>query len=126
MYELKYVLKNITNIFSIKYEDLKLLKYCDQIILKKFLISIKKSFKISLSRFIYSLGINYVGFSLSKKISLFFKKFNFIINSKKKDLCSVKGVTEVISNSIFFFFNEFNNRLVIYNLFFFITINSII
>jgi len=77
---------------------------------EKLIKAIEKSKDISLPNFIYALGINQVGLSNAKLLCKF---FDFSIDKIKKatpqEMLEVDGFGEVISNSVFDYFNNEKN-----------------
>ena len=77
----------------------------------KYAINVKK--KISLQRFIYSLGIRHIGLENAKLLSKYFISFlNFkelLINNKYEDLLNIDGIGETQINSIKNFFYDKTN-----------------
>ena len=79
--------------------------------------SIKQKKKISLERFIYSLGIRHIGLENAKLLSKYFKsisKFRDLSkNYKYKDLLNIDGIGETQVNSIKnFFLNKINLNIL--------------
>lgn len=75
--------------------------------------SINKAKKISLDRFIYSLGIPQVGRAISKTIAQFFSSYDNLLqcikNSEYQKLLSISGIGEVIVDDMRNFFSNANN-----------------
>ena len=65
---------------------------------------------------IFALGIRYVGVNTSKIITKELKNINAIINSKVEDLLEIEEIGEKIANSIYEYFQNQNNILLINNL----------
>ncbi|MDC3151938.1 NAD-dependent DNA ligase LigA [Candidatus Pelagibacter sp.] len=82
--------------------------------------SIKKSEKISLEKFIFSLGIRHIGQENAKLLSEFLrKKENFLRLKNQKyiqELINIDGIGDTQINSLKVFFNEKVNLNVILNL----------
>ena len=83
---------------------------------RKFEVLNKSKKNISLERFIYALGIRHIGLENAKLLSKHFTSFiNFKNLSKTKnyeDLLNVDGIGETQINSIKFFNNEINNKVL--------------
>ncbi len=82
--------------------------------------SIKKSEKVSLEKFIFSLGIRHIGQENAKLLSEFLrKKENFLKLKNQKyiqELINIDGIGDTQINSLKMFFNEKVNLSVILNL----------
>ena len=82
--------------------------------------SIKKSEKVSLEKFIFSLGIRHIGQENAKLLSEFLrKKENFLRLKNQKyiqELINIDGIGDTQINSLKMFFNEKVNLNVILNL----------
>ncbi len=82
--------------------------------------SIKKSEKVSLEKFIFSLGIRHIGQENAKLLSEFLrKKENFLKLKNQKyiqELINIDGIGDTQINSLKMFFNEKVNLNVILNL----------
>ena len=84
--------------------------------------------KISLERFIYSLGIRHIGLENAKVLSKYFGSFsNFKELQKNKkfdDLINIDGIGETQTNSIKDFFSNKINLIVLNELAKILTIND--
>ena len=82
--------------------------------------SIQKSKKISLDKFIFSLGIRHIGQENAKLLSEFLKKkenfFRLKNQNNIQELINIDGIGETQINSLKMFFNEKENLDVILNL----------
>ena len=82
--------------------------------------SIQKSKKISLDKFIFSLGIRHIGQENAKLLSEFLKKKENFFRLKNQnyiqELINIDGIGDTQINSLKMFFNEKVNLDVILNL----------
>ncbi len=82
--------------------------------------SIKKSEKVSLEKFIFSLGIRHIGQENAKLLSEFLRKKENFLNLKNQkyiqELINIDGIGDTQINSLKMFFNEKVNLSVILNL----------
>jgi DNA ligase (NAD+) len=75
--------------------------------------SIKKSRKISLARFIYSLGIRHIGEEMAYDLSQYFGSLERLIKASGGDLAGVPGAGKVVSESLFSWLRqEINQKLI--------------
>ncbi len=115
-YKLKFI-KYPQDIFMLKYDKIETLEGWGKLSIENLKYSINEKKKISLERFIYSLGIRHIGLENAKLISKYFNAFsNFKNLSKKnnyKDLLNIDGIGETQVNSIkYFFSNKINLKIL--------------
>ena len=115
-YKLKFI-KYPQDIFTLKYDKIGSLEGWGNLSTENLKYSINEKKKISLERFIYSLGIRHIGLENAKLISRYFNSFsNFKNLSKKKnynDLINLDGIGETQVNSIkYFFSNKINLKIL--------------
>lgn len=75
--------------------------------------SLEKAKKTTLARFIYALGIRHVGELIAKDLAKHFGSFDLIMNASIEALLEVKDIGPVVAQSIYQFFSEEHNRVVI-------------
>nr|WP_041750152.1 NAD-dependent DNA ligase LigA [Buchnera aphidicola] len=86
------------------------------ILSKKIVFNIEKSKTITLEKFIYSLGILYVGLSISRRIADHFCCINYFLSSNYSSLCKIKGIGKNISHSISVFLKNNDNKKILLKL----------
>ena len=107
LYQLGYI-KDISNIYELKNYQSELL-VIDRFGKKKvenLLNAIEKSKHQTLDRFIFGLGIRFVGAKASKNLALAFGTLENIMAQKPADLQEVNDIGEVMAKSIFDFFQD--------------------
>lgn len=117
LYNMGY-LKDISDIYKLhlyKDEILSLDRYGEKKV-ANILNAIEKSKTQSLDRFIFGLGIRFVGAKASKLLSKTFKTLEGICNAEYNDLIAIDDIGEVMANSIVNYFNTQKNRDLIINL----------
>ena len=70
----------------------------------------------TLDKFIFGLGIRFVGAKASKSLAKTFKTLKGICNAEYEDLISIPDIGEVMANSIVDYFNQQKNRDLIIKL----------
>jgi len=105
----KGVVKGVEDVFHLKMEDLMKLERMGKKLAQNLLESIEKAKKTELHRFIYALGIRYVGEVTAKKLVQAFGSLEKIMNAKYEQLIQVEEVGDVIAKSIEAFFSEEKN-----------------
>jgi len=118
-WEMKFV-RLPQDIFNIDYNKIKSLDGWGEQSVNNLKYSIDEKRKISLERFIYSLGIRHIGLENAKLISRYLKSSkNFLLLSKNKnfnDLLNIDGIGETQINSMNEFFKNDTNLRVINSL----------
>tara|TARA_Y100001970_G_scaffold7687_1_gene8792 strand:- start:67 stop:2091 length:2025 start_codon:yes stop_codon:yes gene_type:complete len=111
-YELKFIRK-IEDIFSIQKYEKKIiaLNGWGDLSFRNLIIAINNSKNIDLDKFIFSLGIRYIGETISKLLAKEFLNINQFLNniSNKERLLSIDGLGPKAINSLLNFFKRRNN-----------------
>jgi len=111
------LIKYPQDIFELDYEKIKKLEGWGNLSVENLKYSVNQKKKISLDRFIYSLGIRHIGLENAKLLAKYFvsfKKFkNFSNTNKYNDLLNIDGIGETQVNSIKnFFLNKINSKIL--------------
>ena len=105
------------DVFRLDYKKIEKLEGWGKLSVKNLEYSINEKKKISLERFIYSLGIRHIGLENAKLLSKNFKTFSKFkdlpTNSKYNDLINIDGIGETQVNSIKNFFSNKMNLKVL-------------
>jgi DNA ligase (NAD+) len=88
------IIKSISDIFTLRVEDIIGLEGFGQKSADKLIKSIQESKKISFAKFIYALGINHVGEETSKDIAKHFGNIEELKKSNLEDIVQIFGVGE--------------------------------
>lgn len=99
-------LKELSQIYDLKYEDLIELERFGEKKANKLLEAIEKSKKVSLERFIYSLGILNVGIKTSKQLAKEYKTLDNIENTSVEELIKLEDIGEIVAKSIVDYFKH--------------------
>ena len=115
-WELKLI-KYPQDIFSLNFDKIKALDGWGKLSVENLKYSINEKKKISLERFIYSLGIRHIGLENAKLLSKYFVSFlkfkELSKNRKYEELLNIDGIGETQLNSIKnFFLNEVNLKIL--------------
>lgn len=117
LYNLGY-LKDIADIYLLenyRQEILLLDRFGDKKV-TNLINAINKSKKQDLDKFIFGLGIRFVGAKASKSLAKTFKTLKAICNATYEELISIPDIGEVMANSIVDYFNDEKNRNLIIKL----------
>ncbi len=104
---------NTADIFKLKYNDLLGLERFAEKSAKNIIDSIQRSKEVSLSRFIYALGILHVGEETAFSLAQYFASLNELKKSSKEDLERIPDIGKVVAGSIYSWFqSKINQKLV--------------
>ena len=115
------LIKKPSDIFELNYKKIKLLEGWGEVSINNLKKAIEKSRKISLNRFIYSIGIRHIGQENAKILASFFSSIKEFIKlfeheNRKKiliNLVDLDGIGETQTQSIDnFFSNETNTKII--------------
>lgn len=112
----KLNIKNVSDIYSLKEEDLLTLDLFKEKRANNLLDEIEKSKDVTLHAFIYALGIPNVGISTSRDLENEFKTLENIRNASKEELINVPDIGEIVALNILEFFSSDNIKTEIENL----------
>ncbi|MDO6355161.1 NAD-dependent DNA ligase LigA [Caloramator sp. CAR-1] len=103
------LIKDAADLYFLKEEDLVNLPRFGKKSAAKLIQAIQKSKENDLERFLFGLGIRYVGLKSAKNLTKHFKTLDNIIKAGIEDLMQVEEIGEKIARSIFEFFKEEHN-----------------
>ncbi len=106
----KGIVKGIEDIFHLRMEDLMKLERMGKKLAQNLLTAIERAKETELHRFIYALGIRYVGEVTAKKLVEHFGNIERIMSATYDDLIQVEEIGDVIAKSIVTFFGEEKNK----------------
>lgn len=110
------LLKNIGDLYDLKYEDLIQLDRMADKSVKNLIEGIEASKTIPYQRVLFGLGIRYVGETVAKKLAAKFKTIESLMAATYEELMLVDEIGERIAVSINEFFAEEKNRTLIQRL----------
>ena len=99
LYENKLI-KNVSDLYSLKIDDLKNLERMGEKSAKNLLAAIEKSKTRPLHNLIFALGIRHVGIETAKLLAERFKNLMALTQSKKVELEEIDGIGPVVAESI--------------------------
>ena len=102
----KGLLKQNEDIFRLTINDLEPLPGFAEKSAHKLISSIKRSMDISLSRFIYALGIKEVGEVTSKNLAAEYKSIENLFSPSPERLVEINDIGEVVAKNISIFFSD--------------------
>lgn len=104
------LLFSYADIFGLNEDTLKNLERMGQKSAANIVDAIEKSKRITLARFIYSLGIRHVGEHVAGILATAFGSLEELIHATRDDLTAIQGVGPVVAESIADFFEQDENR----------------
>ncbi|MCF8379653.1 MAG: NAD-dependent DNA ligase LigA [Bacteroidales bacterium] len=111
-----YTLGMITqssDLYSLKFEDLKNLERFAEKSAENLIESIKSSVNVPFERILFALGIRYVGETVAKKLARHFKNIDAISRASIEELVNVDEIGEVIAQSVSEYFSNIKNLEII-------------
>lgn len=108
---------NFIDIFELKKEDIEALERFAVKSADNLLDSIEKSKEITLGRFIYALGIRHVGDEMAHDLSRQLESIKRFRGITKEELESIEGIGPKVAQSIFEYFQNYENIQMIEELF---------
>lgn len=100
------IIKDIVSIYKIKKEDLINIPFWGEKKAQNLIDQIEKSKKSPLNKFIYGLGIRYVGEKAAKTIANYSKSLDKFMKLEKEELLALPEIGEVMAESIISFINS--------------------
>ncbi len=111
------LIKNIADIFTLTVGDLEPLERFAPKSAENLVLAVNMAKKITLSRFIYSLGISHVGEETAIALSNEFKDIQNIITAKEEQLAKINDVGPQVAGAIIEYFKEEKNLKLIKDIF---------
>lgn len=109
----KLNLRSIADLYDLTYNQILELESFKEKKTNNILNAIENSKKVSLSKFIYAIGILNVGKKTARDLAHKFKTFENFKNATFEDLVEIKDIGDVVANSILEYFkNEKNLKLI--------------
>lgn len=109
----KEIIKDFTDLYTLKREDLEKLERVAQKSLDNYLKGIEISKQRPLSRLIFALGIRFVGEKTAKILAKKLGSLNAIASLSKEELSEIEEVGDKIADSLFLYFSDPENRVKI-------------
>lgn len=104
------LITSASDLFFLEKSDLSAMDRMGQKSAENLLVAIEKSKRISFGRFIYSLGIRYVGESVAAILADAYDTLEDLYQASKEELIAIEGIGEVIAESVNDYFSQGPNR----------------
>jgi DNA ligase (NAD+) len=109
----RQLVHTIPDLYTLKYEDLVDLERMGPKSSLNLLDEIKRSKERGLPRLIYALGIRFVGERTAQAIASFYRDLHSLIKAKADELVQIEDVGPKVAESIVFFFQQPENKILI-------------
>ena len=107
------LIKNIADLFALKKQDLLPLERMAEKSAENIIKGIQQSKSAPFHKVLFGLGIRYVGETVAKKLTSYFKDINQLRSSNFEELCSIEEVGDKIAESIVQYFSvDYNNKII--------------
>jgi len=104
------LVNHFSDLYDLKESDFLKLERQGEKLAGKLVKSIQNSKNVTLDRFIYALGIRFVGERTAELLALHFGTLDKFLNAKEEELIAVEEVGERIARSLYEFLNDYKNK----------------
>ena len=107
------LIENVADLFALKKQDLLPLERMAEKSAENIINGIQQSKSAPFHKVLFGLGIRYVGETVAKKLTFYFKDINQLRSSNFEELCSIEEVGDKIAESIVQYFSvDYNNKII--------------
>lgn len=107
------LIENVADLYTLKKQDLLPLERMAEKSAENIINGIQQSKSAPFHKVLFGLGIRYVGETVAKKLTSYFKDINQLRSSNFKELCSIDEVGDKIAESIVQYFSvDYNNKII--------------
>ena len=107
------LIENVADLFALKKQDLLPLERMAEKSAENIINGIQESKSAPFHKVLFGLGIRYVGETVAKKLTSYFKDINQLRSSNFEELCSIEEVGDKIAESIVQYFSvDYNNKII--------------
>ena len=110
------LVKTPADLYKLSYEDIFALEGFKDLSTKNVLQGIEDSKKIPFENVLFAIGIRYVGRTVAEKLAKHFRKIENIESASFEELIEVPEIGERIARSVISFFDDLDNRDIVYEL----------
>jgi DNA ligase (NAD+) len=107
------LLNKMSDLFRLTYEDLEPLERFGDKSASNLIEAISKAKKISLAKFIYSLGIRHIGSQMAQDIATQFGSLDKVISASKQEFVDMYGLGEKVASAMYEFILDTENLMEI-------------
>ena len=107
------LIENVADLYSLNKEDLLPIERMAEKSVDNIINGIQASKSAPFHKVLFGLGIRYVGETVAKKLTSYFKDINHLRNSSFEELCNIDEVGEKIAESLVEYFSlDYNNKII--------------
>ena len=107
------LVENVADLYSLKKEDLLPLERMAEKSAENIVNGIQQSKSAPFHKVLFGLGIRYVGETVAKKLTSYFKDIHHLRSSTFEELCNIEEVGDKIAESIVEHFSvDYNNKII--------------
>ena len=107
------LVENVADLYSLKKEDLLPLERMAEKSAENIVSGIQQSKSAPFHKVLFGLGIRYVGETVAKKLTSYFKDIDHLRSSTFEELCNIEEVGDKIAESIVEHFSvDYNNKII--------------
>jgi DNA ligase (NAD+) len=107
------LIENVADLYTLKKQDLLPLERMAEKSAENIINGIQQSKSAPFHKVLFGLGIRYVGETVAKKLTSYFKDINQLRSSNFEELCSIDEVGDKIAESIVQYFSvDYNNKII--------------
>lgn len=107
------LIENVADLYTLKRQDLLPLERMAEKSAENIINGIQQSKSAPFHKVLFGLGIRYVGETVAKKLTSYFKDINQLRSSNFEELCSIDEVGDKIAESIVHYFSvDYNNKII--------------
>lgn len=107
------LVKDAADLYYLKFDDIVKLERMGKKSAQNLLDSIEKTKENDINRFIFALGIRFIGAKAARNIAKHFKSIDSIMNASYEELIEVEEIGDKMAESIVEFFKEEHNRALV-------------
>ena len=107
------LIENVADLYTLKKQDLLPLERMAEKSAENIINGIQQSKSAPFHKVLFGLGIRYVGETVAKKLTSYFKDINQLRSSNFEELCCIDEVGDKIAESIVHYFSvDYNNKII--------------
>ena len=107
------LIENVADLYSLNKEDLLPIDRMAEKSVDNIINGIQASKSAPFHKVLFGLGIRYVGETVAKKLTSYFKDINHLRSSSFEELCNIDEVGEKIAESLVEYFSlDYNNKII--------------
>ena len=107
------LVRDVSDLYTLKMDQISSLERLGDKSAQNIITAIERSRDVPFERFLFALGIRYVGETVAKKLALAFHSLEALMNASLEELVQVDEIGERIGRSIISYFSDTENRALV-------------